>query len=87
MSGMSVTKPANSRCFSEPYLQNQLRAIFAGAMPTSIAVPMMSWLAPLELAFLPRSTAMFMSRRIVRTRNVCLPNRRDVAFWLTDAAG
>lgn len=86
MSGVSVTRARQLRAlFSNPYLQNQIRAIFrrADAYQFQTYNDVISTTA--RIGFLPGTTsATFVQNNCPDATKVPLQTRRDVVFWLTD---
>ncbi len=86
MSGVSVTRARQLRAlFSNPYLQNQIRAIFrrADAYQFQSYNDVISTTA--RIGFLPGTTAaIFVQNNCPDAQKIPLQYRRDAVFWLTD---
>lgn len=86
MSGMSVTKARQIRAkFSEPYLHNQLRAIFKRADAGRFQTAQDILTTGSRIGVLAGSTSdVFVQKNCPDAQRVAVQNRRDVPFWLTD---
>jgi polar amino acid transport system substrate-binding protein len=86
MSGMSVTKARQIRAkFSEPYLHNQLRAIFKRSYADKFQSPEDVKASTSRIGVLAGTTSdAFVQKNCPYATRIVLQNRRDVTFWLTE---
>jgi polar amino acid transport system substrate-binding protein len=84
MSGMSVTKPRQLRvAFSDPYLHNQLRAIFSRKNAGRFKNREDVLTAEAKIGVVPGTTAdAFIQENCPKAERVSIGTRRDAAFYL-----
>ena len=84
MSGMSITPTRQlSVAFSEPYLTNQLRAIFTRANAAQFKAPQDITNAPVRIGVMPGTTAdTLVQENCPQAERVALNTRPDAAFYL-----
>ena len=84
MSGMSITPERQLRiAFSEPYLTNQLRAIFTRQNAGRFKTPEDILNAPARIGVIPGTTAdAFVQKNCPKAERVALNTRPDAAFYL-----
>jgi ABC-type amino acid transport substrate-binding protein len=84
MSGMSITPTRQlSVAFSEPYLTNQLRAIFTRANAARFKAPRDITNASVRIGVMPGTTAdTFVQANCLKAARVALNTRPDAAFYL-----
>jgi len=86
MSGMSITQARRVRiAFTEPYVHNQLRAIFRREDATSYATPQQLLTSSAKIGFLAGTTSdTFVTQNCPNAQRVPISLRRDVRFWLVE---
>ena len=84
MSGMSITRERQlSIAFSDPYLTNQLRAIFTRANADRFKSPADIQNAPVRIGVIAGTTAdLFVQTNCPQADRVALGSRQDVAYYL-----
>ena len=84
MSGMSITQMRELRiAFSEPYLTNQLRAIFTRQNADRFKTAENITNAPVKIGVMPGTTAdTFVEKNCPKAERAALNTRADAAFYL-----
>ena len=86
MSGVSVTRARQLRAsFSDPYLQNQLRAVFRRSDASKFQTTNDILMTTSRIGVLPGTTAdAFVQKNCHDAQRIPLQFRQDAVFWLTD---